>query len=99
MEPLVKVLAAVAGDTVTVSAHDIRINGRSWPMSAIRLHDAHSRPVSMHMKFGTHIVPEHQMLLFGLHPQSWDSRYFGALPSSAVTGRWFPLMTDKGFTL
>jgi conjugative transfer signal peptidase TraF len=99
VEPLVKILAAVPGDTVMVSATAIRINGHAWPMSAMRSVDRMGNRVDMHIPFGTYVLHKNQVLLLGFHPDSWDGRYFGVLPSSALTGRLFPLVTDKGFTL
>jgi len=98
VEPIVKVLAAVAGDVVTV-ADDVRVNGHLWPTSAIRSFDSRSRRVEMRMPAGTLRLAANHVLLLGLHPSSWDGRYFGALSSSAVTGRWFPILTDKGVAL
>jgi len=97
-EPLVKVLAAEPGDVVDVEPAAIRIDGRLWPSSAIRPFDSSGRPVDMRMPLGTQTVAPNRVLLLGLHPRSWDGRYFGTLPSSAVTGRWFPLITDTRIT-
>jgi len=97
-EPLVKVLAAEPGDVVDVEPAAIRINGRPWPSSAIRSFDETGRHVDLRMPLGTQVVAPNRVLLLGLHPRSWDGRYFGTLPSSAVTGRWFPLITDTRIT-
>lgn len=93
-EPLVKVLAGVPGDIITVDG-DVRVNKRAWPLSRIRSRDARGRSVDMRLPPGTFTVAPNHMLLLGLHARSWDGRYFGALPSSAVSGRWLPLLTDK----
>lgn len=97
-EPIVKVLAALPGDVVNVD-RDVRVNGRTWPSSTIRSIDSRGRAVDLRLARGTFVVAAHSMLLLGLHPRSWDGRYFGALPSSAVTGRWFPILADKKVTL
>jgi conjugative transfer signal peptidase TraF len=95
-EPIVKVLAAVRGDTVVLRRGEIRINGTAWPMSASRLMDAHGRRVDFRLIPGVYVVSATSAFLLGLHPRSWDSRYFGSLPMSAVSGRWYPLVTERG---
>ncbi len=97
-EPIAKVLAAEPGDVVDVEQAAIRINGRPWPLSAIRSFDETGRRVDLRMPLGTQIVAPNRVLLLGLHPRSWDGRYFGTLPSSVVTGRWIPLITDTRTT-
>jgi len=97
-EPIVKVLAAEPGDVVDVEPIAIRINGRPWPSSAIRSFDSSGRPVDLRLPFGTQIVAPNRVLLLGLHPRSWDGRYFGTVQASAVTGRWIPLITDTRTT-
>jgi len=94
-EPLVKVFAAGGGDVVTVNPADLRVDGRPWPQSAIRSIDSRGRHVDMQMSRGVHRLAPHTVLLLGLHPHSWDGRYFGVLPSSVITGRWLPLVTER----
>lgn len=95
-EPIVKVLAAVPGDTVVLRRSGIRINGSSWPMSAPRLIDSQGQRVDFRLIPGVYVVRAASAFLLGLHPRSWDSRYFGPLPMSTVSGRWYPLVTEKG---
>ena len=93
-EPLVKVVAGLPGDVVTV-ARDIKIDGRPWPLSTIRNVDSLGRRVDLRLARGTFVVQPNHVLLLGLNPRSWDGRYFGALPSSAITGRWFPILVNR----
>ncbi len=93
--PLVKVLAAVPGDVVAVNERALLVNGKPWPMSRIRSIDARGRRVTMRLAPGAFRLAPAHVLLLGLHPDSWDGRYFGALPSSAVTGRWIPLLVAR----
>jgi len=96
VEPIVKVLAATAGDTITVTPAAVLVNGRAWPDSAIRSVDSSGRPVTMHMPLGVRRLAGDDVLLLGRFPRSWDGRYFGVLPRSVITGRWFPLVTERG---
>lgn len=93
--PLVKVLAALPGDDVAIEERTLRVNGAPWPMSQIRSIDSRGRRVTMRLPIGAYRIAPAHMLLLGLHPDSWDGRYFGALPSSAVTGRWIPLLVAR----
>jgi signal peptidase S26 family len=49
--------------------------------------DSHGRVQTVRMPEGWFIVPDGQVfVLSNHHPRSWDSRYFGCLPLSAVRG-------------
>jgi conjugative transfer signal peptidase TraF len=95
VEPLVKILAAVPGDVITVSNDGLQVNGRPWPSSVIRSIDSSGHRVDMRLPSGTQRLLANHVLLLGLHPSSWDGRYFGALPSSVISGRWLPLITER----
>lgn len=94
-EPIVKVLAALPGDTVVIRRKGVFVNGVLWPMSAQRQKDSSGHKVDFRMKPGTYHVASGTVLLMGLNPQSLDGRYFGFTPSSAVSGRWISLITEK----
>ena len=81
--PLMKRLAAVAGDKVTIGDH-VEINGTPWPNGDIRQVDSNGREVlsvasSEIVKTGT------CWLLSDYNPRSFDSRYFGAVSTHAIT--------------
>jgi conjugative transfer signal peptidase TraF len=86
IEPAAKILAATAPSTVTFATDGVRIDGaKPWPMS---------RPIAAgHPVSGTIILAPGKMLLMGLHPYSYDSRYFGSIDSRAIIGTWRPLWT------
>lgn len=92
-EPIVKVLAGVQGDTITISRNGVRINGALWPMSAQRKFDSNRRRVELSVAEGVYHVPAGSVFLMGLNPRSWDSRYFGPVAVSGVSGQWTPLLT------
>lgn len=79
--PVMKAIAGDAGDTVTVSAHGLEVNGQtiaSWsrfpqdPFKPIEL------PVTRTLNLG-------EVWLHGVHPQSWDSRHYGPVPLDSST--------------
>ena len=90
--PLLKPVVARAGDTVSTSAEGVQVNGRLLPNSAPRTKDTAGRPL-VPWRFGTWVVePGTLWALSSYHPRSFDSRYFGPVPESAVRDRLRPLL-------
>ena len=86
-QELLKPVAAVAGDAVEIAEAGVSVNGRVIPGSVVFPADSHGRPHTVRMERGRYIVPAgHVFVLSTSHPRSWDSRYFGFLPLSAVRG-------------
>ncbi len=92
-----KIVAAVAGDEVAVSASGVSVNGRLWPMSTIKKVDAHGYRIDLRLPDGAFRVPRGGVLLLGLSPDSWDGRYWGPVPLSSIRGRIIPIVTNAGF--
>jgi conjugative transfer signal peptidase TraF len=83
-EILLKPIAAGAGDVVTVSPSGVTVNGWSIVNSAQLAHDSRGRPLPGYPA-GTYRVPAGEIWLVSPHnPRSFDSRYFGPVPSSLV---------------
>ncbi len=90
-EPLVKRIAAVPGDTVVETAAGVQVNGRALPLSApmpaspvtgIRLPWATGRWAlarGEYWLYGPGAAP-------GWARYSFDSRYFGPVPRTAIRG-------------
>jgi type IV secretory pathway protease TraF len=63
------------------------------PNTASRARDSRNRDVP-HVAFGTYPVKDGELWLFGeADPRSWDSRYFGAVPTSAARAELKPVIT------
>jgi conjugative transfer signal peptidase TraF len=93
--PLLKPVVAQAGDIVSTSAEGVHVNGRLLPNSAPRTKDTAGR-VLVPWPFGTCVVqPGTLWVLSTYHPRSFDSRYFGPVPESAIRDRLRPLFTLK----
>jgi type IV secretion system protein VirB1 len=85
-EPLVKPIAATAGDRVTVSAAGVTVNGQTVPGTVPLAHDSAGR-VLPPFPAGAYPVPQGDVwLLSGHDPRSFDSRYFGPVPAANVLG-------------
>lgn len=87
--PLVKRVAALAGDTVCAVGDDLFINGEAV---AIRLErDRLGRPLPRWE--GCSCLGDELLPLMAEVADSFDGRLFGPVPTSAVIGRLVPLWT------
>jgi conjugative transfer signal peptidase TraF len=85
-EPLVKPVAAIAGDLVTITARGVAVNGTPVADTAQLEEDSAGRPLRP-IPSGTYRVPVGAVwLLSGHDPRSFDSRYFGAAPTANIQG-------------
>lgn len=85
---LIKIVAAVAGDEWRIEDNKVWINEELW--GALHLNDSlapedRGRP-------GRWIVPEGHVLVMGTNPSSFDSRYWGPLPTAKIIGRAYALL-------
>lgn len=90
-EPLVKPVAAVAGDLVTVTPQGVVVDGQPVENTAQLVRDSAGRPLRP-IPAGAYPVTQGQVwLLSGHDPRSFDSRYFGPVPATDVQGVARPL--------
>ena len=92
--PLLKPVAAVAGDTVTVTAEDVRVNGRrvaSGPLAR----DSQGRPLVAMAPSAYPVAPGTVWLLSTYNAASFDSRYYGPVPTSLIDGTARPLIVSN----
>ena len=86
--PLLKPVAAVAGDVVCVAHDRLQIAGMDYgPV----YHEAHGHPLP-HL-VGCQSVPEEQVFLATTAPRSLDGRYFGMTPVTTITAQAVPVLT------
>lgn len=90
--PLVKPVAALAGDRVCRSGMQVTINGRLAARALAR--DRTGRPLAAWR--GCRKLGQGELFLLAPAPDSFDSRYFGALPLAAVRGEAVALWTRSG---
>jgi conjugative transfer signal peptidase TraF len=86
VEPLLKAVAAVAGDSVTVSANGVAVNGCLLPHSRALSRDTAGRRLSPwpHVHFQ---LRGSKLWLYAANDRSWDSRYWGPTPMGDVLAR------------
>jgi conjugative transfer signal peptidase TraF len=91
--PLLKPAVAFPGDKVEVSANGIRVNGQLLANSAGRFRDHLQRPLDP-WPYGTYKVePGTVWVVSSFNSYSFDSRYYGAIPDSAIRHHLRPLWT------
>ena len=88
--PLLKHVAAKAGQRVCRIGAKVSIDGRAVAVALIR--DRIGRPLPAWQGCRTLAAGE-LLLLNPDHPDSLDGRYFGPLPASTVLGRAIPILT------
>ncbi|MGM4884555.1 MULTISPECIES: conjugative transfer signal peptidase TraF [Rhizobium] len=82
LAPMIKSVAAVGGQRVEV-ANEVRVDGRSVRASAVSGKDGEGRPLT---RFSGGVVPPGDVFLHSAFAGSFDSRYFGPVPASAIVG-------------
>ncbi len=92
-QELIKEIAALPGDSVTLSASGLTVNGYTIPGAALHTVDR-ARRMLAHAPFGEKVVSPGELWVLGLdHRMSWDSRYFGPVPLDHVRAAAIPLLT------
>ncbi len=91
--PLMKPIVAVAGDRVEVTSNGIRVNGKLIANSTAYSKDHRGRSLKPWPN-GEYIVQTGSLwVVSDFNSWSFDSRYFGPIPSSIVQHRLRPLCT------
>lgn len=91
--PLMKKVAALPGDIVTVTKYGVAINGVSVP-HALMLQRTLGGAGIPNIGYGSYTVPAGQFFaLADNDPRAFDSRYFGAVKVSEVTHIATPVLT------
>lgn len=91
--PLLKVIGATPGDTVDVTPTGIRINGIPVAATKPLKQDTHHRPMTAWPPGLYRVFPHTVWLLSSHAPNGFDSRYFGPVSISHLTGKADPLIT------
>lgn len=91
--PLIKTIAATEGQIVGIwigIGNHVSIDGEPVPDSTTKFLDADGRPL---VPAQGGVVPAKNVFLLSSYPGSFDSRYFGPLPSSGILGLAQPVLT------
>jgi conjugative transfer signal peptidase TraF len=94
-QALLKPVAAVAGDTVTLTPQGVRVNQTWLSQIPIFSKDSAGRPLPR-PPFGQYTVRSGEVWLLSTHsPKSYDSRYFGPIVETRITATATPLWTGE----
>lgn len=94
-EPVLKVVAAVAGDLVDVTANGVAVNGAFLVRSRPLDRDRGGRELVAYSAGARLLAPGELWLHSPFEERSWDSRYFGPVPAACVTDVVAPLATFR----
>jgi conjugative transfer signal peptidase TraF len=90
--PLLKRVLALPGQTVCRDQLAVTVD--KIEMGAARVHDSRGRPLPVWE--GCHVIADGEVFLMNWRSaDSFDGRYFGALPTSAIIGTVEPLWTGE----
>ena len=91
--PVGKLVLGLPGDTIVVEPGFVTINGRRFANSATGARDSQGRTLT-HVPWGIRHVNKGEVWLFGFNDaRSWDSRYYGPLPLTALRWKATPVLT------
>ena len=92
-ENLIKQVAAVAGDRVTVSAGGVSVNGSLLPNSTPLPVDMDGQALPHPELTDYTLKPDELLTMSTYNPRSFDSRYFGPVPRTSVIAVVAPALT------
>ncbi len=84
--PLIKPVAAIAGDVVSVGADGVAVNGAPIAGTAPLDRDTAGRPLQPLLPGRYAVATGEVWLVSGHIARSWDSRYFGAVATANILG-------------
>jgi len=80
--PLIKTVMATSGQAIEI-ADDVRVDGQPLPHSRVSRVDGQGREM---VRYDGGVVPPGAVFLHSEYPASFDSRYFGPVPSDGILG-------------
>jgi len=92
---VIKQVAAVGGDRVTIDTEGVRVNGVLLKNSAPRPADESGRPMRAYDLSDYTLGSEEVLLMSDYSPASFDGRYFGPLPRTTIQSVIVPVITWK----
>ena len=90
-EPLLKPVAAIAGDRLSRAEEGVSINGRLIANSKSLGRDGSGRTLPSPVASNLVVAKGEVWVISSYNPLSFDSRYFGPVPISSIEGLALPL--------
>ena len=83
--PLIKKVIGVSGDSIKIKNETVHINGIALKNGKISKKDRRGRELK---PCGDIVVGDNEIFAMSLYnPNSWDSRYFGAIDKNSIIGK------------
>lgn len=97
IQPVLKKVMAIEGDTLTFQDDIVKINGEALKRYRIVQKDSQNRPLKIFYPISVYTLKEGEYwLMSDYKPNSWDSRYWGAVPvMSQVKALWIIDLKSK----
>ena len=93
-QPVLKPVVAVAGDAVTIAPAGVTVRGFSLSNTKVFETDSQGRDHVVWIMPGDYRVPSDMVFVMSaFHERSWDSRYFGFVPTDAILSTMEPVWT------
>lgn len=93
--PLLKPVAAVGGDVVIVGSNSLVVNGVALRNSRPLFRDGAGRALPRISPGEYHVRQGEVWLVSTYNPASFDSRYFGPIPTKSLIGEARPLLIES----
>ena len=90
---IIKRLAGVAGDRVTIDATGVEVNGIRLANSVPCNRDRTGRPLQPYLLKDHILAPGEILLMSDYSPASFDSRYFGPIQATTIESVIMPFLT------
>lgn len=95
VEPLGKIVLGIAGDTILYRPDGVTLNGRAIPNTRPLARDSRGRPLGR-VPFGTYVLRTDEVWVWSpFSAASYDSRYFGPIPTSGFMSLVTPVWTQS----
>jgi conjugative transfer signal peptidase TraF len=92
---LIKQVAALSRDRVTIGVQGVQVNGVLLKNSAPRLADEAGRPLCAYELSEYALGGEEVLLMSDYNPASFDGRYFGQISKTTIQSVIVPILTWK----
>lgn len=90
---MLKRVAALGGDWVSVQGDGVRVQGQLLPLSAPLAFDATGRPMPRPSPAPSQLASTQLWVMSDTNPRSFDSRYFGPIERAWVMEVLEPVLT------
>ncbi len=92
---VLKPVVAVGGDLVSIGPEGVRVNGELVPRSAPLAVDREGRSLTVRWRGPAVLQPGMFLAVSTFTERSWDGRYWGPLPASAIRAHAVPLVLEE----